>query len=67
MLNESQKEILRKYNINPEQSVNQILDELDAKTALIGFDKELQTLNAKGDELEHLFDELFPLGEDEYE
>ena len=67
MLNESQKEILRKYNINPEQSVNRILDELDAKTALIGFDKELQTLNAKGDELEHLFDELFPLGEDEYE
>lgn len=67
MLNETQKEVLRKYGISTKQSINRILDELDEKIALIGFDKNQQSLNDAGDELERLFDELFPLGEDEYE
>lgn len=67
MLNETQKEILRKYGISIGQSINRILDELDEKIALIGFDKNQQSLNNAGDELERLFDELFPLGEDDYE
>lgn len=67
MLNETQKEILCKYGISTEQSINRILDELEEKIALIGFDKNQQSLNNAGDELERLFDELFPLGEDEYE
>lgn len=66
MLTETQKNILNKYGISAEQSINRILDVLDEKIALIGFDEEEQTLNPTGFELEHLFDELFPLGEDEY-
>lgn len=66
MLNESQKRILCKYGISTEQSINRILDELDEKIALIGFEKGQQMLNDSGFELQHLFDELFPLGEDEY-
>lgn len=67
MLNETQKEILRKYGISTEWSINRILDELDEKIALIGFDKNQQSLNNAGYEMERLFDELSPLGEDEYE
>ena len=64
MLTERQIKILEKYQIDATKSINDILDDLNDLISTIGFDQKRGHLNAAGDELQNLFDELFPLGED---
>lgn len=64
MLTKRQIKILEKYQIDTTKSINDILDDLNDLISTIGFDQKLGHLNAAGDELQDLFDELFPLGED---
>ncbi len=46
------------------KSINDILDDLNDLISTIGFNEKLGCLNNAGNELQRLFDELFPLGED---
>nr|DAK04102.1 MAG TPA: hypothetical protein [Caudoviricetes sp.] len=64
MLTERQIKILEKYQIDTTKSINDILDDLNDLMTTIGFNEKLGCLNNMGDELQNLFDELFPLGED---
>lgn len=64
MLTKRQIKILEKYQIDTTKSINDILDDLNDLISTIGFDQKLGCLNNAGDELQNLFDELFPLGED---
>lgn len=64
MLTKRQIKILEKYQIDTTKSINGILDDLNDLISTIWFDQKLGHLNATGDELQDLFDELFPLGED---
>ena len=64
MLIERQIKILEKYQIDTTKSINDILDDLNALISTIGFNEKLGCLNNAGNELQRLFDELFPLGED---
>lgn len=64
MLSERQIKILEKYQIDTTKSINDILDDLNDLISTIGFNEKLGCLNNAGNELQRLFDELFPLGED---
>ena len=64
MLTERQIKILEKYQIDTPNSINSILDDLNDLISTIGFNEKLGCLNNAGNELQRLFDELFPLGED---
>ncbi len=64
MLTERQIKILEKYQIDTTKSINDILDDLNDLISTIGFNEKLGCLNNAGNELQRLFDELFPLGED---
>lgn len=64
MLTERQIKILEKYQIDTTKSINDILDDLNDLMTTIGFNEKLGCLNNAGNELQRLFDELFPLGED---
>ena len=64
MLTERQIKILEKYQIYTTKSINDILDDLNDLISTIGFNEKLGCLNNAGNELQRLFDELFPLGED---
>lgn len=64
MLTKRQIKILEKYQIDTTKSINGILDDLNDLISTIGFNEKLGCLNNAGDELQKLFDELFPLGED---
>ncbi len=63
MLTERQIKILEKYQIDTTKSINDILDDLNDLISTIGFNEKLGCLNNAGNELQRLFDELFPLGE----
>ncbi len=64
MLTERQIKILEKYQIDTTKSINDILDDLNDLISTIGFNEKSGRLNNEGNELQRLFDELFPLGED---
>ena len=64
MLTERQMKILEKYQIDTTKSINDILDDLNDLISTIGFNEKSGRLNNAGNELQRLFDELFPLGED---
>ena len=64
MLTERQIKILEKYQIDTTKSINDILDDLNDLISTIGFNEKLGCLNNAGNELQRLFDELIPLGED---
>lgn len=64
MPTERQIKILEKYQIDTTKSINDILDDLNDLMTTIGFNEKLGCLNNAGNELQRLFDELFPLGED---
>ena len=64
MMTERQIKILEKYQIDTTKSINDILDDLNDLISTIGFNEKLGCLNNAGNELQRLFDELFPLGED---
>ena len=64
MLTERQIKILEKYQIDTTKSINDILDDLNDLISTIGFNEKLGCLNNAGNELQRIFDELFPLGED---
>lgn len=64
MLTKRQIKILEKYQIDTTKSINDILDDLSDLISTIGFNEKLGCLNNAGNELQRLFDELFPLGED---
>ncbi len=64
MLTKRQIKILEKYQIDTTKSINDILDDLNDLISTIGFNEKLGCLNNAGNELQRLFDELFPLGED---
>lgn len=64
MLTERQIKILEKYQIDTTKSINDILDDLNDLISTIGFNEKSGRLNNAGNELQRLFDELFPLGED---
>lgn len=66
LLTEEQIQKLKKYNISCEDSINLILEKIQDRILEVGYYKGYTRMNKAGDELEHLFDELFPLGEDEY-
>lgn len=63
MLTKRQIKILEKYQIDTTKSINDILDDLNDLISTIGFNEKLGCLNNAGNELQRLFDELFPLGE----
>lgn len=64
MLTKRQIKILEKYQIDTTKSINDILDDLNDLISTIGFNEKSGRLNNEGNELQRLFDELFPLGED---
>ena len=66
LLTPKQLHTLEKYGISCEGSINAILEDINNKILEVGYNEGYMT-NAAGDELQALFDELFPLGEDEYE
>ena len=67
LLTQEQLRTLRKYDISCEGNINAILEDINSKILEVGYYAGFARMNAAGYELEHLFDELFPLGEDEYE
>lgn len=66
LLTDRQKQELRKYGISCEGSMNLILERIQDRILEVGYDESYMQMNKDGYALEHLFDELFPLGEAEY-
>ena len=58
MITEKQKELLKKYNIEYEEYINDLLLNIDFRLTQIGFDKDYE-LNESGLELQKLYDQIY--------
>lgn len=55
----AQRELLKKYNIQICDEINELLLLVDAKITEIGYEANYERVNPAGRELERLYDELY--------
>ncbi len=59
MLTNEQIKVLNEYGVYAGSDIDRVLDELDNKITEIGFCRDWQQLNADGNKLQRLYDNIF--------